>query len=97
MFPIYRRKKNRLNNSEGQVAIEFILMFILVAFIVFYIWNLCIGISALQLREYATFMVGRAVTASYKTYDEKNKVLKMLWECITAAMALLLPQELPAK
>lgn len=73
MFHIYRRKKNKLANSEGQVAIEFILMFILVAFIVFYIWNLCIGIAALQLREYATFMVGRAVTASYKTYDEKKQ------------------------
>jgi hypothetical protein len=63
--------RNKLKDTAGQVAVEFILMFIIVAFIIFYIWRLSLSLAALQIREYATFMVGRAITASYETDAEK--------------------------
>lgn len=65
-------KTKRLKNKSAQVAVEFILMFSIVSFIIFYIWKLCLTLSALQIREYTTFMVGRTITASASTYSEKK-------------------------
>lgn len=64
--------KNSIKNTTGQVAVEFILMFVIVSVIVIYIWNLSIGLAALQVREYASFMVGRAITAAYDSNDKKS-------------------------
>jgi hypothetical protein len=68
--------KKRIAGRKAQVAVEFIIMFAIVGFVVFYIWRLSITVTALQLREYATFMVGRAVTASYSTNAVKIAAAK---------------------
>ncbi|MCX6113135.1 MAG: hypothetical protein NTY22_07655 [Proteobacteria bacterium] len=59
-------------NRRGQVAVEFLIMFILSASLLFYIFYFAISLSALQYQQYVTFMVGRAITSSSSTYADKS-------------------------
>ncbi|MEI6080218.1 MAG: hypothetical protein WCQ53_06265 [bacterium] len=61
-----------VKNKKGQVAVEFLIMFILAASLLFYIFYFAISLSALQYKQYVTFMVGRAITSSSKTYSLKG-------------------------
>ncbi len=63
----------RTKNKKGQVAIEFLMMFILCSSLLFYIFYFAVSLSALQYQQYVTFMIGRAITSSSPTYDEKAK------------------------
>jgi len=49
------------NNKKGQVAVEFLIMFILCASLLFYIFYFAVSLSALQYQQYVTFMIGRAI------------------------------------
>jgi len=60
-------------NKKGQVAIEFLFMFILCSSLLFYIFYFAVSLSALQYQQYVTFMIGRAITSSSPSYDEKAK------------------------
>jgi len=62
-----------INNKKAQVAVEFLFMFIVSAVVIIYIFYFALSLSALQYRQYATFMVGRAVTSSSPSYEKKSK------------------------
>jgi len=61
-----------INNKKAQVAVEFLFMFIVSAVVIIYIFYFALSLSALQYRQYATFMVGRAITSSSPSYDNKR-------------------------
>jgi len=67
--------KRLSKNKKGQVAVEFLIMFTLVVFFIIYLFFFAITLAGVQVREYITFMTGRAATASavdYKTKEELN-------------------------
>ncbi|MEI6092276.1 MAG: hypothetical protein WCQ47_01160 [bacterium] len=68
----------RQNNIRGQVAVEFLIMFILSASLLFYIFYFAVSLSALQYKQYVTYMVARAITSSSPTYAEKGARASMI-------------------
>ncbi|MBN1114005.1 MAG: hypothetical protein JXA66_01555 [Oligoflexia bacterium] len=67
-----------LGQRKGQVAVEFMFMFILVGMLMAYIFKFAVTTAALEYREYAAFMVGRAITASAVSYTEKATKASMV-------------------
>lgn len=68
------RKKNKkiINNIMAQVAVEFLIVFIIFSGLMFYIYGLAVSLTGLQHAEYVGFMVGRTITASAKRYGSSN-------------------------
>jgi len=57
--------------KKGQVAVEFLLMFILVISIIVYAFYFAVSFAALHYRSYEAFMVGRAILSSSSSYSAK--------------------------
>lgn len=62
---------NKLN-KKGQVAVEFILMFVLVVSVIIYAYYFAVSFAAVHYRSYQTFMVGRTIFASTKDYQDRK-------------------------
>lgn len=62
-------KLNKL--KKGQVAVEFLLMFILVISVIIYAFYFAVSFAALHYRSYEVFMVGRSILSSSDNYDTK--------------------------
>lgn len=76
-------------NKKGQVAIEFLIMFILSASLIFYIFSFAVSLSALQYKQYVTYMVGRAIASSSPTYAMKGiraDALKSMFDVADGSM-----------
>jgi Class III signal peptide len=58
-------------SKKGQVAVEFLLMFILVISVIIYAFYFAVSFAALNYRSYQTFMVGRAILSSSDSYATK--------------------------
>ena len=56
-------------NRKGQVAVEFLLMFIIVISVIIYAFYFAFSLASLHYKTYVTFMVGRSVLASSKNYQ----------------------------
>ena len=59
-------------SKKGQVAVEFLLMFVLVISVIIYAFYFAISFSALHYRSYEVFMIGRAVLSSSR--DDSTKL-----------------------
>ena len=59
-------------SKKGQVAVEFIMMFVLVISIIIYAFYFAISFAAIHYRSYEVFMVGRAILSSSKSYNDKS-------------------------
>jgi hypothetical protein len=70
--PVRKHRPCDLLNRRGQVAVEFMLMFILVGTIFLYIFSFAISMSAAQIRSYAAYMVGRAAFSAASTNSVKG-------------------------
>ena len=62
----------RIKCKKGQVAVEFLFMFIIASTLLIYIFYFALSLSALQYKQYITYMVGRAITSSSPTYADKS-------------------------
>ena len=71
-MPKKRRNNGRNKNNKGQVAVEFIMMFVVCVSVLIYIFYLSFSLASVQYKNYITFMIGRAVAASAPTYAEKK-------------------------
>jgi len=58
-------------NNKGQVAVEFIIVFSVVIVLFIFLYRFSISLSQISLRQYITYMGGRAAAASTSTYDDK--------------------------
>lgn len=61
-----------VKDRKGQVAVEFIMMFVLCVSVIIYIFYFCYSLASLEYKTYVQYMVGRTITASSKKYDEKK-------------------------
>jgi len=61
----------RRNNCKGQVAVEFLFMFIIVVSMIIYAFYFSFSLSSLHYRTYETFMIGRAILSSSPKYSDK--------------------------
>lgn len=59
-------------SKKGQVAVEFVMMFVLVISVIIYAFYFAVSFTALHYRSYEVFMIGRAILSSAKTYNEKG-------------------------
>ena len=62
---------SRVNGKKGQVAVEFILMFVFVISVIIYAFYFSVSFAALHYKSYEAFMVGRAVLASSDKYSTR--------------------------
>ncbi len=58
-------------SKKGQVAVEFVMMFVLVISVIIYAFYFAVSFAALHYRSYEVFMIGRAILASSKSYGDK--------------------------
>jgi len=69
-----------IKNKKGQVAVEFIMMFVLCVSVIIYVFYFCFSLASLEYKTYVEFMVGRAITSSSPKYADKqvnaNEILK---------------------
>lgn len=61
-----------IKNKKGQVAVEFIMMFVLCVSVIVYIFYFCFSLASLEYKTYVEFMVGRAITSSSPKYTDKK-------------------------
>lgn len=59
-------------NRRGQVAVEFILTFSVVIVLFVLIYRFSISLATVQLKQYITFMAGRAAASGTATYTDKQ-------------------------
>ena len=60
-----------IRSKKGQVAVEFLMMFILVVSVIIYAFYFAVSFAALHYRSYEAFMVGRAILSSSSNYSTK--------------------------
>lgn len=58
-------------NEKGQVAVEFMLMFIVVISVIIYAFYFAFSLASIHYRSYETFMIGRAILSSSKNYSDR--------------------------
>jgi len=58
-------------SKKGQVAVEFLMMFILVISVIVYAFYFAVSFAALHYRSYEVFMIGRAILSSSKSDSVK--------------------------
>jgi Flp pilus assembly protein TadG len=61
-----------LKDKKGQVAVEFVFMFVICASLLIYVFYFAISLATLQNREYGAFMVGRSITSSSQNDTTKK-------------------------
>jgi len=85
-------------SKKGQVAVEFLLMFILVISVIIYAFYFAVSFAALHYRSYEVFMVGRTILSSSKSYGVKlsraNEVKDMYDKSLSPAIASNISREL---
>lgn len=64
--------KKKLKNKKGQVAVEFIMMFVLCVSVVIYVFYFCYSLASLEYKTYVGFMAGRAISSSSPSYSDKK-------------------------
>ena len=67
-----KKNKNFIKSTAAQVAVEFLIVFIIFSGFMFYIYGLGVSLAGLQHAEYFGFMVGRSITTSAKKYGSGN-------------------------
>jgi hypothetical protein len=67
-----------VKGKKGQVAVEFLFMFVIASTLLIYIFYFSLSLSALQYKQYITYMVGRTITSSSPTYAKKGGRATML-------------------
>ena len=58
-------------SKKGQVAVEFVMMFVLVISIIIYAFYFAVSFAAIHYRSYEVFMIGRAILSSSANYNLK--------------------------
>ena len=75
-----------IKNKKGQVAVEFIMMFVLCVSVIIYVFYFCFSLASLEYKTYVEFMVGRAITSSSPKYaDKKNRADQIITQFNTTS------------
>jgi len=72
-------------SKKGQIAVEFILMFVLVVSIIIYAFYFAVSFASLHYRTYEVFMINRAILASSPTDTQKGTRAKEVLEMYEAS------------
>ncbi len=58
-------------SKKGQVAVEFIMMFVLCVSVIIYVFYFCYSLASLEYKSYVQYMVGRTITSASEKYNDK--------------------------
>ena len=78
-----------LKSERGQVAVEFLIVFILMAVLILYIYIFDISLATIQKQNYVAFMVGRTITASASNYAKKGSNAQLVLDMYNSSPATL--------
>jgi len=67
-------------SKKGQVAVEFIMMFVLCVSVIIYVFHFCYSLASLEYKSYVQYMVGRTITSASETYNDKVTEVNNLLE-----------------